>query len=154
MMQIFIDAIEKSRSGNTQYVLQKSLEMVRVSDKDKLLSYLQDGWEIAGKFNYGVSLDVFVIKDCKAISCISNFIENEDIGVKIEPYAYISIKESFDNVFCKRKNIKCFVSFVWYEKGNLRRRNLYFTNENAEKIRDFIYILGIKRDKESIIKNA
>lgn len=41
IVQIHINAIEKSRVSDIQYVLSKSLDMVCVSDRNKLLEYLK-----------------------------------------------------------------------------------------------------------------
>lgn len=43
MMQIHIDAIQKSRVEEVQYVLSKSFDMACVSDENQLLEYLKDG---------------------------------------------------------------------------------------------------------------
>ena len=80
-MQIFVNAIEKSRTDDTQYVLFKSLDMECVSDKRALLELLQDGWQIMGKYHNGVGYEKYKLTSPFETTSVNHYI-HETIFVK------------------------------------------------------------------------
>lgn len=152
MMQIHIDAIRKSEVTETQYVLQKSLDMICVSDKKELLTYLKDGWEIVGKYHNGVGDDNYKTNSEIEIASIKSLIE-EFFGFKINPVTSVSIsfREHFEPITYETQELKAYITFFRIVDGELDHENLHFNTENAKRIRDLIFILNMKQDKETVI---
>lgn len=153
MMQIHIDAIQKSRVADIQYVLRKSLDMVCVSDEKQLLEYLKDGWEIAGKYNNGAGYDNFKTTDEKEIWCIKNFIEKELLGfeVKSASTVTVSFQEFFAPITCKSEEVRVFITFYNVIDGKLEHEDFRFYGDNAKRVRDIIFCLNMKQDKATVI---
>ena len=153
MMQTHIDAIQKSRVADIQYVLRKSLDMVCVSDEKQLLEYLKDGWEIAGKYNNGARYDNFKTTNEREISCIKNFIEKELLGFEIKSASTVTIsfQEFFEPITCKSEEVRAFITFYNTIDGKLEHEDFRFNAENAKRIRDIISVLHMKQDKTTVI---
>lgn len=153
MMQIHIDAIQKSRVADVQYVLKKSLDMVCVSDEKQLLEYLKDGWEIAGKYNNGAGDDNYKTTDEKEIWCIKNFIEKELLGFEIKSASTVTVsfQEFFEPITCKPEEIRAFITFYNVIDGKLEHEDFRFYDDNAKRIRDIIFGLNMKQDKATVI---
>lgn len=153
MMQIHIDAIQKSRVAEVQYVLSKSLDMAYISDEKRLLKYLKDGWEIAGKYNNGVGYDNYKTTDEREIFCIKNFIEKELLGFEIKPASAITVsfQEFFAPITCKSEEIRGFITFYNTVNRKLEHENFRFYGDNAKRIKDLIFGLNMKQDKAAVI---
>lgn len=153
MMQIHVNAIEKSRVGDIQYVLRKSLDMACVSEEKRLLEYLKDGWEIAGKYNNGVGYDSYRTTDEREIFCIKNFIEKELLGFEIESASSVTIsfQEFFAPITCKSKEVRGFITFYNTVDGKLEHENFRFYDDNANRIKDLIFGLNMEQDKATVI---
>ena len=153
MMQIHIDAIQKSRVADIQYVLSKSLDMACVSDEKQLLAYLKDGWEIAGKYNKGAGYDTFKTTDEKEIWCIKNFIEKELLGfeVKSASTVTVSFQEFFAPITCQSEEVRAFITFYNVIDGKLEHEDFRFYGDNAKRVRDIIFGLNMKQDKATVI---
>ena len=153
MIQIHIDAIEKSRVADIQYVLRKSLDMVCISDEKQLLEYLKDGWEITAKYNNGVGYDNFKTTDEKEIWCIKNFIEKELLGfeVKSASTVTVSFQEFFEPITCKSEEVRAFITFYNAIDGKLEHEDFRFYGDNAKRVRDIIFGLNMKQDKVTVI---
>lgn len=153
MMQIHIDAIQKSRVAEVQYVLRKSLDMACVSDEKQLLEYLKDGWEIAGKYNNGTGYDNFKTTDEKEIWCIKNFIEKELLGfeVKAASTVTVSFQEFFAPITCQSEEVRAFITFYNTVDGKLEHEDFRFYGDNAKRVRDIVFGLNMKQDKATVI---
>lgn len=160
MMQIHIDAIQKSRVAETQYVLSKSLDMVCISNEKQLLEYLKDGWEIVGKYhngvgeyNYKVSSKNDVDFNIFVIDSIKGFIEKELLGFEIKPATAVTIsfQEFFAPVTCQSEEVRAFITFYNTVDGKLEHEDFRFNTENAKRIRDIISVLHMKQDKATVI---
>ena len=153
MMQTHIDAIQKSRVTEVQYVLSKSLDMACVSDENQLLEYLKDGWEIAGKYNNGVGYENFKTTDKKEIWCIKNFVEKGLLGfeVKSASTVTVSFQEIFEPITCKSEEVRAFITFYNAIDGKLEHENFRFYGDNAKRVRDIIFGLNMKQDKATVI---
>lgn len=153
MMQIHIDAIQKSRVADIQYVLRKSLDMACVSDEKQLLEHLKDGWEIAGKYNNGTGYDNFKTTDEKEIWCIKNFIEKELLGfeVKSASTVTVSFQEFFAPITCKSEEVRAFITFYNVIDGKLEHEDFRFYGDNIKRVRDIIFGLNMKQDKATVI---
>ena len=152
-MQIHIDAIQKSRVEDVQYVLRKSLDMACVSDEKQLLEYLKDGWEIAGKYNNGTGYDNFKTTDKKEIWCIKNFIEKELLGfeVKSASTVTVSLQEFFAPITCQSEEVRAFITFYNTVDGKLEHEDFRFYGDNAKRVRDIVFGLNMKQDKATVI---
>lgn len=153
MIQIHVNAIEKSRVADIQYVLRKSLDMACVSDEKELFEYLKDGWDIAGKYNNGVGYDNYRTTEEKEIFCVKNFIEKELLGFEIKSASTVTIsfQEFFEPITCKSEEVRCFVAFYNTVDGKLEHENFCFYGENAKRIKDLIFGLNMKPDKATVI---
>lgn len=153
MMQIHIDAIQKSRVADIQYVLRKSLDMACVSDEKQLLEYLKDGWEITGKYNNGTGYDNYKTTDEKEIQCIKNFIEKELLGFEIKSASTVTIsfQEFFVPITCQSEEVRCFVTFYNTIDGKLEHEDFRFYGDNAKRIKDIVFGLNMKQDKATVI---
>ena len=153
MMQIHIDAIQKSRVADIQYVLRKSLDMACVSNEKQLLEYLKDGWEIDGKYNNGDGYDDFKTTDEREIYCIKNFIEKELLGfeVKSASTVTVSFQEFFAPITCESEEVRAFITFYNVIDGKLEHEDFRFYGDNAKRVRDFVFGLNMKQDKATVI---
>lgn len=151
MMQIHIDAIQKSRVADVQYVLSKSLDMACVSDEKKLLEYLKDGWEIAGKYNNGVGYDNYKTTNEKEIWCIKNFVEKELLGfeTKSASTVTVSFQEFFAPITCQSEEVRAFITF--YNTVDGKYEVFRFYGDNAKRIKDIIFALHMRQDKATVI---
>lgn len=153
MMQIHIDAIQKSRVADVQYVLRKSLDMACVSDEKELLEYLKDGWEIARKYNNGAGYDNYKTTDEKEIWCIKNFIEKELLGFEIKSASTVTIsfQEFFAPVTCQSEEVRAFITFYNVVDGKLEHEDFRFYGDNAKGVKDIVFGLNMRQDKETVI---
>jgi len=153
MMQIHVDAITASRIAETQYVLSKSLDMVRVSDKRKLLDYLKSGWDIAGKYHNGDNEENYKTTSESEIDRIKYVVENLS-GIEIKPATTVTVSftEYFERITCKPEKLVAEAIFFNFVGEKLEHENFRFEGDEAKKIRDVIvYILGMRQDKSAII---
>lgn len=153
MIQIHIDAIEKSRVADIQYVLRKSLDMVCISDEKQLLEYLKGGWEIAAKYNNGVGYDNFKTTDEKEIWCIKNFIEKELLGFEVRSASTVTVsfQEFFEPITCKSEEVRAFITFYNAIDGKLEHEDFRFYGDNAKRVRDIVFGLNMKQNKVTVI---
>lgn len=76
MMQIYLDAIKASKNGPDQYVLCRSLDLVRVSSekKSELLDLLRQGYQINSHAVNGVLESNYDTKKAEAIETIASLV--------------------------------------------------------------------------------
>lgn len=74
MMQIYMDAIHGSTTGFPQYVMQKSLQLERTKDKERVLDCLKSGWEMKGVYIDGIGYEVYQVDLPEQIETLRNFI--------------------------------------------------------------------------------
>lgn len=153
MMQIYVDAIQKSRVSDIQYVLSKSLDMACVSDEKKLLEYLKDGWEITGKYNNGTGYENYKTTDEMEIQCIRNFIEKELLGFEIKSASTVTVsfQEFFAPVTCQSEEVRAFITFYNTIDGKLEHEDFHFYGDNVKRVKDIIFGLDMKQDKATVI---
>ncbi len=152
-MKIHIDAIEKSRVADIQYVLKKNTDTACISDKKQLLTLLKDGWDIVGKYNNGAGYDNYKTTDEKEISCIKSFIEKELLGFEIKSASTVTIsfQEFFEPVTCESEDLRAFIVFHHIVNGKFEHEGFRFNGENAKKVRDVVLGLNMKQDKATVI---
>lgn len=155
MMQIYDDALDASREGNTKYVLSKSLDMTMCEYGKGLLKYLKDGWDIKGRFHNGTGYETYIIEnvgnDTAKIKSVMKTI-GEITGVEPpERYAVILSFQMFYDKSNKLEGLNLNVDTL--EKGSTKAADkFYFVDNDAEKIRDLlINILFVKQDKRGLI---
>ena len=153
MMQIHVDAIKASLRGKTQYVLSKSLDMVRVSDLETLLDYLKSGWDIVEKYHNGDGEENYKTTSESEIDRIKYVIENLT-GFEIKPATTVTVSftEYFEDVTCKPEKLVAEAIFFNIVDEKLEHENYRFEDDEAKKIRDvMVHILGMRQDKSAII---
>lgn len=159
MMQIFVNAIEKSRTDNTQYVLFKSLDMLCVSDKVALLELLQDGWQIMGEYHNGVEYERFKLTSVYETTSVNHFIHEEILNKRKRNYSvdiiYLLFQEFFQPKTCKSEGLNVHISFwkrIETQNGQkIARDDMKFEDKDARKIRDFLVALRCKQDNDTLI---
>lgn len=153
MMQVHIDAISASRMGQTQYVLSKGLDIVRIFDKNSLLEHFKSGWEIEAAYHNGVGDDNYKISSDKPMEIIKNFIESEHNGLclKMPTIITVSFQEYFEAVTCKSEKLIAYVNLFNSTNGKLEHENFRFEDEKAMKLKDIITFLSIRQDKTRLI---
>ena len=155
MMQIYDDALDASREGNTKYVLSKGLYMTMCEYGKGLLKYLKDGWDIQGRFHNGTGYESYIIEntgnDTVKIKAVMKII-GEMTGVKPpERYAVILSFQMFYDKSNKLEGINLTVETL--KKGSTQAADkFYFIDDDAEKIRDLlINLLFVKQDRPGLI---
>ncbi len=154
-MQIFIEAIEKSRVGKPEYILAKSLDVVRTNDEKKVLKFLKNGYTPKGKFVNGVGEYNYRLDEPKYISVAKKYIENELLGFEvIEKVDFIifDFQEFFESITCKSEELKLTIYFWNVENG--KPEIVRFKGIKAKEMRDFL-IFGcgnVKQDGNSLMR--
>lgn len=153
MMQIHMDAIQKSMVAETQYVLRKSLDMACVSDKKELLKFLKDGWEIVGKYHNGVGDYDYKTASKMEIASIKSLIEKEFFGFEINPATTVTIsfREYFSPITYESEELNVYITFYNEFDGKLEYEKFHFQTGKAERVRDLLFILNMKQDKATVI---
>ena len=153
MMQVYIDAIEASRTGNTQYVLNKGLDIVRVYDKKALYSLLKEGYEIKGIYHNGIGEYDYTIASSKEIGIIKDFLSSA-LDINFGPFDIVSIsfQEFFEPFTCKREELKCFVTLFVNKNSSFTHENLVLKEEAASKLQSLLFRLGCKQESSKLIK--
>lgn len=154
MNQIFTNAIENSRVGKPEYVLSKSLYMVRTNNEKRVIQYLKDGYQLRGKFVNGVGEYTYRVSDSSYIPVIKSFIETELLGLEIIDTVDIIIadfQEFFEPITCRREELRLSVQF--WKNGESKPVIVRFTGENAEKAMTFLLCCcgNMKQDGTSLL---
>lgn len=139
MTQIYTYAIENSRVGKPEYVLSKSLHMVRTNNENRVMMYLKDGYQLRGKFVNGVGEYTYRVSNSPFIPKIKSFIETELLGFEIIGTVDVIIadfQEFFEPITCRREELRLSVQF--WKNGESKPEIVRFTGENAEKVRTFL----------------
>lgn len=145
MMQIFDNAIECSKIGKPQYVLQKSLDYVLCEYGESLLEHLLDDWNIVGEFINGTGYEHYVLTEEKAIWIIKNMlnIESENINAVV-----IGITIYFDDLHRIEKKKADVVSLNDGHKVD----EIDIKDKAVDNLRDtLIFNLSAKQHKSGII---
>ena len=158
-MQIFVNAIEKSRTDSTQYVLFKSLDMLHVSDKRALLELLQDGWQIMGEYHNGVGYERYRLTSTFQTTSVNHYIHEAILNKRQRNYCvdmiYLCFQEFFQPKTCKSEGIN--VNIHFYKKIETKngtktiREDMRFEDESARKVKDFLITCRCKQDNDTLI---
>ena len=159
MMQIFIDAIEKSRTDDTQYVLFKSLDMEHVSDKRVLLELLQDGWQIMGEFHNGIGYEKYYIESAEIIKSFISYLSNEifkrSINNDVVQNAntiYMCFQFYYESITCKPDGANVGITFFQHKGNQCIPEHFRIENsEDVESVKRFLNIFGVKQDNDALI---
>ena len=159
MMQIFVDAIEKSRTCETQYVLFKSLDMKRVYDKRALLELLQDGWQIMGEYHNGVGHERYRLTSPFETTSVNHYINESILKKKKRNYCvdiiYLLFQEFFQPITCKSEDLNVHIGiYKRIETPNgskVIRDDMRFEGDSARQIKDFLVICGCQQDNDTLI---
>jgi len=145
MMNIFVNAIEKSKHGQTQYVLQKGLEYVTCIYGLDLLKYLKEEWTIAGIFHNGIEEANYVIEDKQNVSAIKRFLNLFNDA----PILIIGIQTHFD-MFYNAERQKGHVTFF---KGQNENDSIHLDTKKVNELEHFIRnVLFVKQYSNGLIK--
>ena len=159
MMQIFVNAIEKSRTDNTQYVLFKSLDMLCVSDKRKLLELLKDGWQMMGEYHNGVGYEKYYITDSSVVKSFENYLNDKvfkhptksDV-IHNANTVYIHFQIYYEPITCKIEGSNVGITFFQHNGNQCVPEYFRIENsENVELIKRFLNVFGVKQDNDSLI---
>lgn len=150
MMQIYTDAINASRVGDKQYVLQRSLDFCRLSDENQVLDHLKDGWDIKGEFINGAGYETYRLHDENHINILIGFLQNKfGIVAFSAEIVHLSFQEFFAND-CTSEGINVDILFWNSEK---KHENIRVEEEKARAVRDLLTLqLFVKQYKDSLIK--
>lgn len=155
MTQIQNNAIRDSQIENTQYVISNGSKQICIADKRELLAFLRYAWDIVKKYNNGIGEDNFNISEPSEVKCIQDFIEQELLEFNIASCAtniLVSFQEFYEPESLEIEELRSNVSLLKISaEGPLNWECFYFTNENAEKLRNEILRLNIKQDKKSLV---
>ena len=153
MMQIHIDAITASRNGEPQYVLKKSLDMLRTSDKRKVVGFLNEGYTVVSKYRNGIDDAIYCIKNVNDIALIKDVVEDMVWKELQTPDSItIGMLEYFDE-YCVSEGMKAYVCFVYRNEAKKRTFDRFdFKNAQAARLREVIVANNIKQD-DAFLKN-
>ena len=158
-MQIFVNAIEKSRTDNTQYVLFKSLDMLCVSDKRKLLELLKDGWQMMGEYHNGIGYEKYYITDSSVVKSFENYLNDKVFKRNTKSdvihnanTVYINFQFYYEPITCKVDGSNANITFFQH-KGNqcIHEHFRIENNENIELIKRFLNVFSVKQDNDTLI---
>lgn len=156
MNDIYVNAILRSRINDTQYVIEKSLDLLLVDNKINLLNYLKNGWNIKGKYHNGVGYYSYRIDDEATIGVLSNYLKSKHkiYCTSVITTIYFSFQEFFDR---SAKSEGMNVDVTIWNTSKKRHTNYRLENEQAKDIYDFIVSCGlcglnISQDKYMLIR--
>lgn len=150
MMQIYTDAINRSRSGSAQYVLSQGLYLELSGDKESVQKKVRQGYQIEGKFLNGCGYENYKVASPRALEISRNFLHNEcNLDVR-DSFTCISFsfQEFFDSL-SKSEDLNVDLA-AW--SGNKRIGKHRLTGEKAYRLRDLFLMLGFKQDSEYLCK--
>lgn len=142
-MQLYIDAIKKSKNGESQYILQKGSYLAR-GDEEESNKLLQDGCKIIEKFHNGVGYKTYNIRDLSSIQLLSDrfaFGQWVDFHIALATF-------NFSHFYFENAEIEDTYLDVtlWNETYN-ERRSFHIRAKEAKEIEDFL-VLMVEKDTE------
>ena len=169
MMNVYLGAINDSKVGADQYVLEKSLDIFRTHDEKSVVDHLSNGWELKGVCHNGVLesdwwLSAYQIEHnsivrtmhqriCDIIGC-----NTVDKGRSMR----IATQEYFDDE--DRETV--YMTIELWAEGNSKpdiydvtpksrvagKREFEVGQEKAMRILDLLTLYGIKQDKDGLAR--
>ena len=158
MMQIFNEAIELSRSGETKYVLAKNDDVRMCEYGEELLRLFKDGYELCGRFRNGNCYDSFIVE--RTAKQKEDFDSVREVIEKIVGFSYpdvCAISLSFQT-FYDRENLVDGVNldvslYVMNTDGVFDvRQGICLTDDDAKLVGTVIHERRIKQSKYGLIE--
>lgn len=155
MMDVYEAAKERSKLGDPEYVVCKGLDVVGVLRGEKLLKFLEDGYDISAYFVNGVAEGCWKIDDQRVIRTllhVSNInLENIDtLHVYTQEFFEINGNTIYIYFVCIEKNKKPTTCYI--TPKSIHHPSYVDGQRTARKILDIISTENIKQDKERVIR--
>ena len=135
MMPVHVYAIQLSKDGPDQYVMQRSLDVVGVIGKNQRDSMIRDGYKQIARYHNGVGYRSYRINSSEDVVKISYYLERKNILLDIFPY---TIHFSFQEFFaenCESEWLNVDISFFCnFDKP----KTIRLEGEDAKQIEDFL----------------
>lgn len=152
MMQVHIDGITASRTGDSQFVMQKGLDIFRTSDLKSVLKHLKEGYVISTKYHNGVGERNYKTTDPFKLTILTNFL-NEKGSYDIKNPICIGV--SFQEFYSQSCELEEKRGFLVVEKITNGKPNIFsyiVPSELVNELDDCVYLTGIERDTDFSIK--
>lgn len=160
-MSIYTEAVRMSRKGCPQYIVSKSLFTVLVRDKASLLEFLKDGYTLQGKYVNGVCESSWRVDDKAVLEGIADICDLKTLSeaqfIQVETQDFYDATDS-----AVEQTVMYLVIWKYGQKAEtywvtvkdpVSKPELFAAlQENAKRIRDLLFIRGIKQDSESMIR--
>lgn len=154
MNDIYVNAILKSQTKDTQYVIEKSFDLLLVDNKIDLLNYLKNGWNIKGKYHNGSGCYKYIIKDKTVIDILFHYLET-----KTKLYNNFTVTDiilNFQEYFDRNANSEGInVDITIWNTPN--KKYQHYRLDNTNTVRDILGFitscsLNISQDKHMLIR--
>lgn len=153
MNDIYVNAILKSQTKSTQYVIEKSFDLLLVDNKIDLLNYLKNGWNIKGKYHNGSGYYKYIIKDKTVIDILFHYLETR---IKLCSDSIVTdIVLNFQEYFDRRANSEGMnVDITIWNTSN--KKFQHYRLNNTDTVRDILGFvtscgLNVPQDKHMLI---
>ena len=166
LMPVYQNAINASKTGDTQYVIERSLDIFCTGNKNSALRYLSDGWDlkavcnngvlectwrlnamiVAAAKNYDVYLRIAQLLGLPKDKCMIRINTQEFYDYAGEPeavYMYLDVWKLNDPK----------PQTIWITPKDTKSPDFVAGQEKAKAILDILLVYGVKQDKEPVIRD-
>lgn len=170
MMNVYLGAINDSKVGSSQYVLEKSLDIFRTHDPKSVVDHLSNGWELKGICHNGVlysdwRISAYQIEHNTIVRAtyqrICDIIGYNAVD-KVRKSMRVSTQEHFDN----KDRETVYMTIELWSEGNGKpdifdvtpksriadKQKFEAGQEKAMRILDLLTLYGIKQDKDGLVR--
>lgn len=158
MMTVYCEAIRKSReSTGAQYVLTKGFDSVIRQEGAEMLSYLMDGYEIAGRFINGTEHNDYTVKQGDDPAIVESV---RKLFLEYRPDADLESDEiaGYCILFWTNYDHGCNPCgkgadfYIVDTSARLYERITTVTPEEVDKMHDYVkFVLNLKQDKHAVM---
>lgn len=166
LMTVYQGAIDASRKGNPQYVIERSLDIFRTDDKKHALYYLTGGWDIRAVCVNGV------LKETWKFSVLHEKAKYYDAYQRIAELLNLPKDKCVATIHAQRfydyaGKLEAVWMYVDVWKLNAKKPDTVWITpkdrladkaafergqKKAQSVYDAIFMFGVKQDKESLIR--
>jgi hypothetical protein len=170
MMNVYLGAINDSKVGADQYVLEKSLDIFRTHDEKSVVDHLSNGWELKGVCINGVLysewlITPFVVKN-NPLFAIAHQRICDIIGHSSDRQSERQMRITTQEYFDKKNRETIYMTVELWKESEGKPDVFYVTpksrtankklfdegQENAMRILDLLTLHGIKQDKDGFVR--
>lgn len=170
MMNVYLGAINDSKVGADQYVLEKSLDIFRTHDEKSVVDYLSNGWELKGVCHNGVLysdwwLSAYQIEHNSTVRVMHQRI-CDLVGCNTVDKARRSMRITTQEYFDKEDRETIYMAIELWSEGNGKpdifdvtpksriadKQKFEAGQEKAMRILDLLTLYGIKQDKDGLVR--